>query len=441
MSRAVRFGTDGIRGRAHDEVTTDVAYRLGWAVARVLGATLYVGYDTRESSPELAGAVLAGARAGGVTAVNLGLFTTPGVATIARQRAGAGIVVSASHNPYYDNGLKVLGVGGAKLDVATEEAITEALARAPHAEGPFEVVGVDESAEGDYLAFLRALVPADLSGLTLVLDCANGAASHVAPALFASTGATITVLHNTPDGHNINEHCGSTNVTDLVASVLREGADLGLAFDGDADRLIAVDHRGHVRDGDDLMVLFALDRAARGELGGGLVVTVMSNLGLRRALGAVGIDVRETEVGDRNVMLALDDAAWRLGGEQSGHIIFADLASTGDGLLTGLMVAELVARRGALFDQADAAWRREPQTLVNVPAASFDAATVHALFDELIARYGVASDEVRLLVRPSGTEPVVRVMIESTDARVVAEFTQRLHAHFNAPRGSVKSPE
>ncbi len=196
-----------------------------------------------------------------------------------------------------------------------------------------------------------------------------------------------------------------------------------------------------MRDGDDLMVLFALDRAARGELGGGLVVTVMSNLGLRRALGAVGIDVRETEVGDRNVMLALDDAAWRLGGEQSGHIIFADLASTGDGLLTGLMVAELVARRGALFDQADAAWRREPQTLVNVPAASFDAATVHALFDELIARYGVASDEVRLLVRPSGTEPVVRVMIESTDARVVAEFTQRLHAHFNAPRGSVKSPE
>jgi phosphoglucosamine mutase len=430
MSRAVRFGTDGIRGRAHDEVTTDVAYRLGWAVARVLATTLFVGYDTRESSPELARAVLAGARAGGVAAVNLGLFTTPGVATIARQREGAGVVVSASHNPYYDNGLKVLGVGGAKLDVATEEAITEALAQAPSPEGPFEDSAVDESAEGDYLAFLRGLVPVDLTGLSIVLDCANGAASHVAPALFGATGANLTVLHDAPDGHNINEHCGSTNVSDLVASVLALGADLGLAFDGDADRLIAVDHRGHVRDGDDLMVLFALDRASRGDLGGGLVVTVMSNLGLRRALDAAAISVRETEVGDRNVMLALEDAAWRLGGEQSGHIIFADLAPTGDGLLTGLRVAELVTRRGPLFDQADAAWRREPQALVNVAAGAFDAVSVEAIFDELVTRYGVASDEVRLLVRPSGTEPVVRVMIESTDARVVTDFTERLHAHF-----------
>jgi phosphoglucosamine mutase len=430
MSRAVRFGTDGIRGRAYDEVTTDVAFRLGWSVARVLGATLFVGYDTRESSPELAAAVLAGARAGGVRAVNLGLFTTPGVATIARQRDGAGIVVSASHNPYYDNGLKVLGVGGSKLDVATEEAITDALAHAPSPEGPFGTVAVDESAEGDYLAFLRALVPVDLTGLSIVLDCANGAASHVAPALFGATGAQLTVLHNSPDGHNINEHCGSTNVADLVASVLSVGADLGLAFDGDADRLIAVDHRGHVRDGDDLMVLFALDRASRGELGGGLVVTVMSNLGLRRALDAASIAVRETEVGDRNVMLALENAAWLLGGEQSGHIIFADLVSTGDGLLTGLSVAELVARRGALFDQADAAWRREPQSLVNVPAATFDATAVATLYDELMTRYGVTGDEVRLLVRPSGTEPVVRVMIESTDAQFVAEFTERLRAHF-----------
>lgn len=432
MSRAVRFGTDGIRGRAHDEVTTDVAFRLGWAVARVLRATLFVGYDTRESSPELAGAVLAGARAGGVAAVNLGLFTTPGVATIARQRTGAGVVVSASHNPYYDNGLKVLGVGGAKLDVATEEAITDALAEAPSATEPFDAVAIDESAEGDYLASLRALVPVDLTGLSIVLDCANGAASHVAPALFASTGATLTVLHDAPDGHNINEHCGSTNVSDLVASVLSVGADLGLAFDGDADRLVAVDHRGHVRDGDDLMVLFALDRQSRDQLGGGVVVTVMSNLGLRRALGVAAIRVRETEVGDRNVMLALDDAAWILGGEQSGHIIFADLASTGDGLLTGLSVAELVSRRGPLFDQADAAWRREPQSLVNVPAESFDAEAVRAIYDELVARYEVASDEVRLLVRPSGTEPVVRVMIESTDARVVTQFTERLHAHFRA---------
>jgi phosphoglucosamine mutase len=439
MVAAVRFGTDGIRGRAHDEVTVDVAYRLGWAVARVLATTVYVGYDTRESSPELAGAVLAGLAAGGAPAMNLGLFTTPGVAVIASQRHGAGVVVSASHNPYYDNGLKVLGVGGAKLDVATEEAITAALAQAPSPSEAPAAVPIDEGAEDEYLEHLRSLVPVDLSGLHLVIDCANGAASHVAPALFAGTGARVTVLHDRPDGRNINEGCGSTDVGDLVATVLALGADLGLAFDGDADRLVAVDHRGHVRDGDDLMVLFALDLASRDELGGGLVVTTMSNLGLRRALGAAEIAVCETEVGDRNVMIALEEVAWRLGGEQSGHVIFADVAPTGDGLLTALTLCELVTRRGPLFDQADAAWRRVPQSLVNVAKSDFDLDVVDALFDELVTRYGVTGDEVRLLVRPSGTEPVVRVMIESTDERVVAEFTERLHAHFRDP-GSVKGP-
>ena len=441
MVAAVRFGTDGIRGRAHDEVTVDVAYRLGWAVAQVLATTVYVGYDTRESSPELAAAVLAGLTAGGAPAMNLGLFTTPGVAVIASQRHGAGVVVSASHNPYYDNGLKVLAVGGAKLDVATEEAITLALAQAPSPSEPAPAVPVDLGAQDEYLEHLRTLVPVDLSGLHLVIDCANGAASHVAPALFADVGARLTVLHDRPDGRNINEGCGSTDVSDLVATVLALGADLGLAFDGDADRLVAVDHRGHVRDGDDLMVLFAIDRASRGALGGGLVVTTMSNLGLHRALGAAEITVRETEVGDRNVMLALEEVAWRLGGEQSGHVIFADVAPTGDGLLTALTLCELVARKGPLFDQADAAWRRVPQALVNVAKSDFDRDVVDALFDELVTRYEVAGDEVRLLVRSSGTEPVVRVMIESTDERVVTEFTERLHAHFRPAPGAPKAPE
>ncbi len=429
---AVRFGTDGIRGRAGDEVTLDVAYRLGWAVARVLGGRVFVGHDTRESSPALAAAVLEGLGAGGARAVNLGLFTTPGVAVIARQRAGAGVVVSASHNPYFDNGLKVLGLGGAKLDLATEAALADALAVAPGPEHVAAAPARDESAEADYLEHLASRVPVQLAGMRLVLDCANGAASTLGPEAFRRTGAELIVLHDQPDGRNINERCGSTNVDELVASVRGLGADLGLALDGDADRLIAVDHRGQVRDGDDLMVLFALDRLARGELGGGLVVTSMSNLGLHRALARAGVPVRETEVGDRNVMIALEEAGWSLGGEQSGHVIFAPHTPTGDGLLTGLSLAELVARRGPLYEQAEAAWQRVPQALINVAREDFEAAHVEELFAEIVARHGARSDEVRLLVRPSGTEPVVRVMIEAIEARVVDEFTQRLRSRYHA---------
>ena len=285
MPMPVRFGTDGIRGRASDEITVDLAYRLGRAVATVFSVPVYVGYDTRESSPTLAAAVLAGLRDGGANGVNLGYFTTPGVAVIAQQRGGAGVVVSASHNPYYDNGLKVLGVGGAKLDLATEAAVESALAIV---EGPvsedFAIVEIDGSAEHEYVQHLRTLAPADLSGLRIIVDCANGAASPVARELFASTGADVAVIHDQPDGRNINQDAGSTNVARLVATVRTLGADLGLAVDGDADRLIAVDGEGTVRDGDDLMVLFALDRAERGILSGGIAVTSMSNLGLYRAL-------------------------------------------------------------------------------------------------------------------------------------------------------------
>jgi phosphoglucosamine mutase len=427
MAMAVRFGTDGIRGRASDEITVELAYRLGRAVAAVLCVPVYVGYDTRESSPTLAAAVLAGLRDGDAHGVNLGYFTTPGVAVIAQQRGGAGIVVSASHNPYYDNGLKVLGIGGAKLDLATEAAVERALLEAP---GPidedFAVVEIDESAEHEYVKHLRELAPADLSSLRIVVDCANGAASHVVHELFASTGANVTVIHDRPDGRNINENAGSTHIARLVSTVRELGADLGLAVDGDADRLIAVDHEGTVRDGDDLMVLFALDRQERQVLGGGIAVTSMSNLGLYRALHGAGVEIEETDVGDRNVLLALEERSWILGGEQSGHVIFRDLTPTGDGLLTGLLLAELIVRRGSLADLAGAAWRRVPQQLLSVSREHFDDVAVQALFEELLALYEVNRDDVRLLVRPSGTEPVVRIMIEALNAELVEVFCERV---------------
>ena len=433
MVEPVRFGTDGIRGRAYEQITVDLAYRLGRAVANVFSVPVFVGYDTRESSPPLAAAVLAGLSAGGAVAINLGCFTTPGVAVIAQQRNGVGVVVSASHNPYYDNGLKVLGLGGTKLDHATEKAVAEALNAAPPAPSDgFGDGAIDEEAEHDYAAHLRKLVPGDISSLHIVLDCANGAASHVAHELFEETGARITTLHDKPTGRNINEECGSTHIEDLTAKVLELGADLGLAFDGDADRLIAVDAEGHVRDGDDLMILFALDFAERHQLGGGLVVTSMSNLGLRRALSARGIAIVETDVGDRNVLMALEENSWPFGGEQSGHLIFRHLAPTGDGLLTGLILADLVVRRGPLAEQARAAWLRVPQALINVKESVYDDDAVLAIFSELRALFGIADDDVRLIVRPSGTEPVVRVMVEALDGAFVAEFSTRMRSHFSA---------
>jgi phosphoglucosamine mutase len=423
----VRFGTDGIRGRASDEITTDLAYRLGRAVAIVFSVPIFVGYDTRESSPTLAAAVLAGLSDGGALGVNLGFFTTPGVAVIAQQRGGAGVVVSASHNPYYDNGLKVLGVGGAKLDHATEAAVESALnvAESPLSK-EFAPVEIDETAEHDYVKHLRELAPSDLSSLSIVVDCANGAASHVAHELYDSTGATLTIIHDQPNGRNINEGSGSTHVESLVVAVREHGADLGLAFDGDADRLIAVDSEGTVRDGDDLMVLFALDRLERGVLGGGLVVTSMSNLGLYRALDAAKVQIEETDVGDRNVLLALEEKSWILGGEQSGHVIFRDLAPTGDGLLTGLLLAELIVRRGPLAEIAGGAWRRVPQELFSVSLEHYSDDVVQGIFNELLEVYGVERSDVRLLVRPSGTEPLVRIMIEALNAEFVEVFSERL---------------
>ena len=430
---AVHFGTDGIRGRAYEEISVDLAYRLGRAVGTVLPVPIFVGYDTRESSPVLSRAVLAGLADVGAIGHNLGVFTTPGVAVIAQRRGGAGIVVSASHNPFHDNGLKVLGVGGAKLDVATEKAVEDALNAAPAApHTSFAEVDVDVEAEHEYAEHLRSLVPGDLSALHLVLDCANGAASHVAHELFEGTGARVTTLHDTPNGTNINLNCGSTHPDDLRAAVVHYGADLGLAFDGDADRLIAVDAQGNLRNGDDLAVLFSLEGQSRGELQG-VVVTVMSNLGLRRALSERGVEIVETDVGDRNILAALEERSWNFGAEQSGHLIFRHMSPTGDGLLTGMLVADMVARFGPLADQCDAAWERVPQDLINIAASEYDDFAVREMFNDECRQWNVSSSDVRLLIRPSGTEPLVRVMVEALDGSFVKNFTARVRTHFFGP--------
>jgi phosphoglucosamine mutase len=427
---AVHFGTDGIRGRAYEEISLDLAYRLGRAVGSVFSVPIYVGYDTRESSPVLSLAVLAGLADVGAQGYNLGVFTTPGVAVIAQRRGGAGIVVSASHNPYHDNGLKVLGVGGAKLDFATEAAVEAALNAAPgSSRDSFDEIAIDLEAEHEYAEHLRNLVPGNLSSLHLVLDCANGAASHVAHELFEGTGARVTTLHDAPNGTNINLNCGSTHPDDLRRAVVDVGADLGLAFDGDADRLIAVDAQGNLRNGDDLAVLFSLDSHSRGELQG-VVVTVMSNLGLHRALNVHGVEIIETDVGDRNILAALEERSWNFGAEQSGHLIFRHLSPTGDGLLTGMLVADMVARFGPLAEQCDAAWQRVPQDLINIASADYDDIAVREMFEEECRVMNVASDDVRLLIRPSGTEPLVRVMIEALDESFVTNFSTRLRAHF-----------
>ncbi len=425
---AVQFGTDGIRGRVGEEITEDLAYRLGHAVAMVFSSyTCFVGSDTRESSPSLSRAVLAGLSDGGVSAVNLGVITTPGVAVSAQDRGGVGIVISASHNPYYDNGLKVLGVGGTKLDLETESRVQEALALAPLREGPYEEVAIDESAAANYLTRLvNILGPNSLSSLRVVLDCANGAASELAPELFRQLGASVDVINAEPDGRNINNLCGSTHPEQLAARVRKTGADVGLAFDGDADRLIAVDGHGTIRDGDDLMILFARDLNERGELGGALVVTSMSNLGLHQAMRESQIELIQTDLGDRNVFMALEDRDLALGGEQSGHLIFRRLSPTGDGMLSALLLCDLIKRQGRLRELADAAWHRSPQRLLNIATEKFNPAVVESVKHDLVAQFSLSDSQYRLLVRPSGTEPVVRVMIEASSQEFVTQFVTQI---------------
>jgi phosphoglucosamine mutase len=424
-----RFGTDGVRGVANEELTADLALGLGRATARILPApTFVVGRDTRLSGPLLQAAFSAGLATEGADVVDLGVLPTPGVATVAAARGVPGAVISASHNPYGDNGIKLFSLFGTKLPAEVEAEIESELAavaadpdRPPVRPTGSEVgrLSVDEAAAETYVAHLVATLGGRrLDGLRVVVDCANGAASAIAPRVLAEVGASVTALHDAPDGVNINDGCGSTDPSELAGMVVASGADLGLALDGDADRVIAVDSEGEIVDGDVLLALFALDLAGRGELAANTVaVTVMTNLGFRLAMEEHGIAVLETDVGDRHVLAALDAEGLSLGGEQSGHIIFRSLSTTGDGVLTGLALADLMARRGqALRELAAGLVERVPQRLVNVPVAKperlADCAEVWQAVVNAEAELGHAG---RVLLRPSGTEPLVRVMVEARE--------------------------
>jgi len=435
----LRFGTDGVRGDAEHDLTSDLVVALGRAVARVLSPPqVVIAGDTRRSGPRIEAELAAGLRAEGVEPVLLGVLPTPAIAFVAATRGVPATIVSASHNPWSDNGVKVIGPDGRKLPDAAEAAIEaelEALlaperqrsrpeggeARATHsAEPSFEA---DAASADAYVAhLLSTLAGRTLAGLDIVLDCANGAGFAVGPRVLHAAGARVHVLHDAPNGRNINADCGSTHPELLRRTVVERGAALGLALDGDGDLVIAVDEHGELVDGDQLMTMTAIDMHGRGALrNDAIAVTVMSNLGLRRALRAAGIDVVETPVGDRQVVAAMQAGDLVLGGEQSGHIVYAQYATTGDGLLTGLLVADLVRRTGRPLSELAAQMTRVPQVLVNVRVARrVDVGASAALTEAVRAVEHDLGDTGRVLVRASGTEPLVRVMIEA-DAQSVAD--------------------
>jgi len=438
----VRFGTDGIRGVANAELGAELVMALGRAAARALPAQCFlVGRDTRRSGPLLQAALSAGMASEGADVVDLGVLPTPGVAWLSARRGVPAAMVSASHNPFADNGVKLFAAGGLKLPDAAEAAIEEELDRVLAASGraPRPPVGhgvgrlwaEPDAAQGYVDHLVGVLDGRDLSGLRVVVDCAQGAASAVAPEVLARLGADVRAIACDPDGTNINDGCGSTHPEMLAAEVVASGADLGLALDGDADRLIAVDHTGVPATGDELLALFATDLAGRGKLAGNtVVVTVMTNLGFRLAMAERGITVRETAVGDRYVLEALDGDGLTLGGEQSGHIVFRRLATTGDGVLTGILLADLVRRLGTpLAELARASMTRLPQVLVNVAVARpSEAVAAPAVQAELAAVEAGLGDRGRVVLRASGTEPLVRVMVEAEDESVARAATARLCA-------------
>jgi phosphoglucosamine mutase len=412
----VRFGTDGIRGVAGQEITTDLARAVGRAAAQVFGAeALVVGRDTRESGPALEDALVDGVTGAGVDALLLGVAPTPAVAWVSADHDIPGAVISASHNPYTDNGIKLFAPGGRKLPDELQAAVEDLLGRpATAATGPAGRAQAIPDHVDAWAATVARTVDGRLDGLRVVVDCANGAAAHIAPDVFESLGAEVHALHARPDGRNINAGCGATDMSDLRRAVVDLRADIGLALDGDADRCLAVDAVGNDVDGDRILAVLAVDRLARKALPGNtVVVTVMSNLGFRRAMTERGIHVVDTAVGDRYVLDALEAGGWALGGEQSGHVIQRDLATTGDGVLTGAHVCDVVARSGQPLAELAGIVTSVPQVLRNVrlPRKGVDVEALVA--DDVTAAQRRLGDGGRVLLRPSGTEPVVRVMVEA----------------------------
>jgi phosphoglucosamine mutase len=440
----LRFGTDGVRGVANAELTPELAMALGRVAARVLGGDRFaIGRDTRRSGPLLEAALAAGLAAEGVDVTLLGVAPTPAVAWWSATEGAPAAVVSASHNPFGDNGIKLFSAGGRKLPDAVEEQLEADLGALVGGGDAHDVptgaaVGsiVDGDAAASAHAGYGAAVAASLGGrrldgLRAVVDCANGAASAVAPGVLRDLGVDVTVIHGAPDGVNINDGCGSTHPDGLRRAVVEQGADVGVAFDGDADRVLLVDAAGELVDGDHVIAICAIDRHERGALAHDtVVVTVMTNLGFRLAMDTRGIRVVETKVGDRYVLEALAGGGYSLGGEQSGHIVFPGLATTGDGLLTAVQALDVVVRSGRpLAELAGAAMTRLPQVLRNVRVARKDPTIVDRIAGDVAAVEGRLGEKGRVLVRTSGTEPLVRVMVEApTEADAAAAADELVRA-------------
>ncbi|MFF0500942.1 phosphoglucosamine mutase [Nocardia aobensis] len=444
------FGTDGVRGLANDSLSPELALQISAAAAQVLGrgrsrAVAVVGRDPRASGEMLEAAVTAGLTAAGMSVLSVGVLPTPAVAYLtAAYDACLGVMISASHNAMPDNGIKIFAAGGHKLDDTVEDKIEE-LVRAksfvrPTGAGIGRVLslsGVDGHVEdhyslaGTHERYVEHLVEAtgrDLSGVTVVVDCAHGAASDVGPAAYREAGARVVAINAEPNGLNINERCGSTHLEHIQRAVLEHGADLGLAHDGDADRCLAVDGSGSVVDGDAIMAILALAMHESGELvQDTLVATVMSNLGLHIALRDAGITVRTTAVGDRYVLEELRRGGYSLGGEQSGHLVFPRYGTTGDGLLTGLkLMARMVETGRGLADLASV-MTTVPQVLVNVPVADKAAVAAAPEVREAVAEAErTLGDNGRILLRPSGTEQLIRVMVEATDSHRAKQLADDL---------------
>lgn len=437
----LRFGTDGVRGVALRDITTHAVQLYARAAARELRCSLFViGFDTRESSAPLARAVEAGFIAEGVEVLWAGMCPTPAVAFYAEHCLAGAAVITASHNPYTDNGLKFFGEGGIKLTDDQESRIQNTYEALVQSETT-EVVnaGAEEGALDldAYCAHVCASVTEVATEVKLVIDCANGAMSEVAPRVFKKLGMSPSFIHCSPDGKNINEACGAAHPESLMQEVIRSKADLGIAFDGDGDRIIAVDGNGEVVNGDQLIALFALQLKARNALANNAVaVTVMTNMGFHLAMQNAGIDVLVTPVGDRSILLALQEAQACLGGEQSGHIIFTQHATTGDGLLAAVqLLSVLHSRQQNLRVAAQEAMTSLPQVLINLPIQGGIAP------QDLLLKNRAAISEIeqlldgkgRVLVRASGTEPLVRVMVEAQTSTEAQEYAERIAQMLSHP--------
>jgi len=431
------FGTDGIRGRVGEyPITADFMLKLGWAMGRVLARRdqrlVLIGKDTRISGYMFESALEAGLSAAGTDIRLLGPMPTPAVAYLTTTlHAGAGVVISASHNPHEDNGIKFFSSQGEKLDDDTEQAIEAEL------ELPLETVRSDRlgkasrmnDAPGRYIEFCKGCVSRSLrlDGMTIVMDCANGATYHVGPEVFRELGAKVIPMSHVPDGLNINVACGSTHPEALRSAVLLHGADVGVAFDGDGDRLIMVDERGEVVDGDELLFVIARGRHLGGRLRGPVVGTLMSNLGLEMALNGMDVEFRRSKVGDRYVLEMLRAQGGMLGGESSGHILCLDRTTTGDAIVSALQVLEVMIRSGSPLNELKNGMTKFPQHMINVPVARGADPVGHGDVQRTIK--DIERDlngQGRVLLRPSGTEPVIRVMVEGRDDDQVRQLTERL---------------